>query len=363
MTTNLPKYKRPVEPEFKILRNEVHSLVEKLKPKKKPVILIKAILFPMLYIAAYLGLLLAGSNPFVFYLSYLFMGLLIIMNFLNLIHDAVHGVIFKSTTLNKIYLHFFDLLGANSFIWKIRHIRLHHSFPNIMNWDSDFEQSPLVRVFPHAKAEKFHKYQHVYLPFLYPMYLFNWLLVRDFKDFFKKDSLVHKVVKIPPNEYFKLILFKIVFFGYTLILPKIVLGLAWSTIISGWVLMVFTASIFSLVVLLSPHANTHSEFPEADKEGNLPYSWFMHQLVCTNDVSNDNFFVRFFMGSFNFHIAHHLFPDVHHSYYPEITEMLEEFAREHELPYSKQSLSESLNAHYTLLKRNAVTVNIFEETM
>lgn len=69
------------------------------------------------------------------------------------------------------------------------------------------------------------------------------------------------------------------------------------------------------------------------------------------------------MGSFNYHIAHHLFPDVHHLFYPEITRMLENFARENNLPYSKQSLSGSLYAHYTLLKQNAVTHNIFEETM
>ena len=363
MTTNLPKYKRPVEPEFRRLRKEVDALVKSLESGKKPVIKLKAVLFPLLYIAAYVTLLAAGENPWVFYLSYLSMGLLIIMNFLNLIHDAVHGVVFKNSTLNKIYLHFFDLLGANSFIWKIRHIRLHHSFPNIMNWDSDFEQSPLVRVFPHAKAEKFHKYQHIYLPFLYPMYLFNWLLVRDFKDFFKKDTLVHKVAKIPKVEYVKLFVFKIVFIGYTLIAPKLVLGLGWGVILSGWGLMIFAASIFSLVVLLSPHANTHSEFPEPDPEGNLPYSWFKHQLVCTNDVTNDSFFIRFFMGSFNYHIAHHLFPDVHHSYYPEITKLLEKFAQEHDLPYSKQSLFQSLRSHYQLLRQNAVDINIFEETM
>ena len=32
-------------------------------------------------------------------------------------------------------------MGANSYIWKIRHIRLHHNYPNVMGWDSDFEQS------------------------------------------------------------------------------------------------------------------------------------------------------------------------------------------------------------------------------
>src|SRR5690625_2695683 len=124
MTTNLPKYKRPVEPEFRRLRKEVDALVKELEPRKKPLIKIKAVLFPLLYITAYVCLLTFGENTWVFYLSYLCIGLLIIMNFLNLIHDAVHGVVFKNKALNKIYLHFFDLLGANSYIWKIRHIRL-----------------------------------------------------------------------------------------------------------------------------------------------------------------------------------------------------------------------------------------------
>ena len=142
-----------------------------------------------------------------------------------------------------------------------------------------------------------------------------------------------------------------------------VLGLPWETIILGFVLMVFTASIISLLVLLSPHANVHSDFPQQQEDGMMPYSWFMHQLQCTNDVSNDNFFIRFFMGSFNYHIAHHLFPNINHTYYPEVTKVIVRFSRKHDLPYRKMSLLESLQGHYVLLKKNGYRENIFEETM
>ena len=94
------------------------------------------------------------------------------------------NTLFKNKRINNWYVHFFDLLGANSYIWKIRHIRLHHNYPNVMGWDSDFEQSEMARVFPHGHYSKMHKYQHIYLPFLYPFFLLNWLLIRDFKDFF-----------------------------------------------------------------------------------------------------------------------------------------------------------------------------------
>ena len=178
-----------------------------------------------------------------------------------------------------------------------------------MGWDSDFEQSPMAKVFPQAESKPVHRYQHLYLPFLYPLYLFNWLLMRDFKDFFKKDTIVQREVRIPKKEYIKLFLFKAFFFVYIIVVPKYMLSVTWGAVFGGFVLMVLTASLLSLLVLLSPHANVYSEFPQPDEKGNMPYSWFEHQLKCTNDISNDNFFIRFFMGNFNFHIAHHLFPE------------------------------------------------------
>ncbi|HVX49149.1 MAG TPA: fatty acid desaturase, partial [Chitinophagaceae bacterium] len=119
----------------------------------------------------------------------------------------------------------------------------------------------------------------------------------------------------------------------------------------------------SLIVLLSPHATPESEFPVPDDNNVLPNSWFIHQLSTTNDVLNDNWFVRFFMGCFNYHIAHHLFPYVNHVYYPEITRHIANFARENNLPYRTFSLTTSLRNHYRLLKENAVHENIFEEVM
>ena len=358
-----PQYRKPLEPEFQELRREVNELVKELRPRKSHLIRIKAFVFPCLYFGSYLLLLLTGTNNLLFYLSYSLMGFFLLLNFLNLIHDAVHGVIFRNHLLNRLYVNFFDLLGANSFIWKIRHIQLHHSFPNIMDWDCDFEQSPLVRVFPQSAYHRRHKYQHVYLPFLYPLYLFNWLLVRDFKDFFKRDAIVRRMVEIPAREFLKLFVFKALFLSYTIVIPKFVLDLGWVQVLAGFCTLVFTASIVSLIVLLSPHANIHSEFPQEKKDGVMPYSWFMHQLRCTNDVSDDNFFIRFFMGSFNYHIAHHLFPNINHTYYPEVSRIIEDFSIRHDLPYRKMSLLDSLKGHYLLLKANGYRENIFEETM
>lgn len=364
ITTPKPVYKRISDKQFAELRKEAYQKMKSLEHTKRWQIKAKVFLFPFLYFAAYAILLWKGTHPIVFFTAYSFLGFFLILNFLNLIHDAVHGVIFSSPKwLNKVFIHFFDLLGANSYIWKIRHIRLHHAYPNIMDWDSDLEQSPLVKIFPQAPFRAIHKYQHLYLPFLYPLYLFNWLLVRDFRDFFNQNRIVRRVTKIPRIEYLKLFIFKAIFFSYLIVIPKFVLGVGWSAVFLGFIVMVLTASLFSLIVLLSPHANITSDFSQPDADGHLADTWFEHQLKCTNDVSNDNFFIRFFMGSFNYHIAHHLFPDIHHIYYPEIAPIIRNFAEKHQLPYRSHRLRESLMGHYFLLKRNAFNENIFEETM
>jgi linoleoyl-CoA desaturase len=232
-----------------------------------------------------------------------------------------------------------------------------------MGWDSDFEQSTVARVFPHAPFSKMHKYQHIYLPFIYPLYLLNWLLIRDFKDFFNKEKLVWKVTTIPAIEYVKLFLFKTAFLFYTIVLPVLFTNISWGQAVAGFFIMMFTASIISLLVLLSPHASVESEFPMPDDNGVMPTGWFRHQLNCTNDVKEDNWFIRFFMGCFNYHIAHHLFPSINHVYYPEVTQVIRSFAEKNNLPYRQFPLVTSLRNHYELLRTNAFQENIFEETM
>jgi linoleoyl-CoA desaturase len=348
---------------FTQLKKEVYATVRDLAPHRQLQITLKAIVFPLLYLFTYLAALHSGDNLVVLYSCYFLLGLFLVLNFLNLIHEAVHGTLFRNKRLNNWYVHFFDLMGANSYIWKIRHTRFHHNYPNVMGWDTDFEQSPVARVFPHGPFSKMHKYQHIYLPLIYPLYLLNWLLVRDFKDFFAKNQIVRKAVKIPVIEYVKLFIFKSFFLFYTILLPKLLLDISWTEAIIAFLIMVFTASIISLLVLLSPHASTESEFPLPDATGKMPTPWFVHQFTCTNDVTEDNWFIRFFMGCFNYHIAHHLFPSVNHVYYPEITKIIQQFAERNNLPYRQFPLVTSLKNHYLLLKNNAFHENIFEETM
>ena len=174
---------------------------------------------------------------------------------------------------------------------------------------------------------------------------------------------MRKLIAIPRIEYAKLFLFKGFFIFYIVILPKLLLGISWGTMVIAFAIMLFTASIASLMVLLSPHANTESSFPLPNEENKFQHSWMMHMLITTNDITHDNWFTRFFMGCFNYHVVHHLFPNVNHAFYPEITSVLKQQAEKYNLPYRQFSLIHSLKNHYKLLKNNRHVDNIFEETM
>lgn len=359
-----PIYPAPAEPFiFRQLRQEAAAIVQHLEPCRRSTILLKTLLFPLLYALLYTAALLWGRYPAVLYGCYFGMGILLVVIFLNIIHDAVHGTIFKSSRTNRLLVHLLDLLGANSYIWQARHLRFHHNYPNVRGWDTDIEQSRLARVFPDGPVLPLHKYQHLYLPLLYPFYLANWLLVRDFKDIFNPHSTVRKLVRIPAAEYVKLFGFKAFFFFYMIVVPVLVLHISWEQALTAFAVFLFTASLFSLAVLLSPHANTENVFPLPNAHHQLPHPWLEHMMLTTNDVTHDNFFTRFFMGCFHYHVAHHLFPNINHVYYPEITARLKVLAKRYGLPYRAYPLATSLRNHYRLLKQNGRQENLFEETM
>jgi linoleoyl-CoA desaturase len=255
-----------------------------------------------------------------------------------------------------------DLIGANSYIWKRRHTVLHHNFANVAGWDSDIEQASFFRIFPSDPARPLHKFQHKLMFLVYPFYLANWLLIRDFKDFFKRAQIIRKVTAIPVIEYVKLFFFKLFYFTYIFLVPIWIGFEIWQVIVAVLVMLV-TANNFALFVLLTPHTNIQNAFPVPDDHNTLRGSWFEHQFITTNDVEGNNWFFRNVMANFNCHLAHHLFPHISYVYAPEVTVVVKEYARAHKLDYRAYPIMHALSYHYQLIKRNAIGSDILEEDM
>ena len=283
-----------------------------------------------------------------------------ILVFFNTFHDAVHGAVFKARKNNEKLTCILELFGSNSFIWKKRHLLLHHPYPNMQFWDIDVKQSDIVRIFPDSKWFQFHRYQHIYMWFLYFFYTLNWLLIRDFKDFFGiKDNYVKRVVNIPKAEYVKLFAAKLFYLLMMIVVPAMALEQPVINIISAFLVMHFVASAFGVTALLSTHADEDADFPMPPKNGVIDTTWAAYQISKTKDFSTESPVANFLFGGFNHHVAHHLFPAVAHTYYPYITPIIRRYAQKHNLSYRSYPLYEAIRSHFVLLKKNGSTENLF----
>lgn len=356
-----PSFIKPGENDFfKSLNKQVHATVLGNKNIQNRIIF-KSVLFIALYFTFYSFILVFGNNDYLLFTFYILTGLSMILVFLNAFHDAAHGAIFKKRVYNEWLTYVLELFGSNSYIWKKRHLLLHHPYPNVQHWDIDVKQSDIVRIFPQSKWFRFHRYQHIYMWFLYFFYTLNWLFVRDFKDFFgTKDNYLRRVTTIPKIEYFKLFAAKLVNLFLMIGLPMLVLDQPWYIIVIAFLVMHFAASAFGVTALLSTHADEDAQFPLLGDDGLINSTWAAYQVTATKDFCTRSKLANTLFGGFNHHVAHHLFPAVAHTYYPAITPLIRDYAHRYGLDYRSYPLHEAIYSHFMLLKKNGHSENLFE---
>jgi linoleoyl-CoA desaturase len=347
---------------YRLLKKKVDQRISELSPKLRRTAKKRAIGLILLYLAVYALAIFLPVNFFIYLLLFGCMGMMMVFIFLNLVHEAVHNNLFSGKNMNRLILYIFDFLGANSFIWKKRHEILHHNFPNITGWDADIEQASFMRISPQDRQKPVHSVQHRTFLFLYPLYIVNWLLVRDFKDFFSSQQIVRKICTIPLREYVILFSFKLLFLAYTILIP-FMLGIPIIQSVIALFCMLIVAGVFALLVLLTPHVNVTNAFPVPDEQNKISGGWLWHQFTTTNDVTVDNWFTRSIMANFNLHVAHHLFPHISYVYLPEVTHVIREYAAANHLPYRTYSMIDSLQSHLQLIRQNAIETSFFEEEL
>jgi len=313
----------------------------------------KALLLLSCYFTFYACILAFGNSTPLLFLFYILTGISMILVFINSFHDAVHGALFRTPRYNEWFAFLLEFFGSNSWLWQKRHMSLHHAYPNIQDWDIDIKQSDVVRIFPNSTFFNYHRYQHLYMWFIYPMYSLNWLFIRDFRDFFgSKDNYVKRIYTIPPVEYVRMILAKSFNLFYMIGIPIILLEQPWYIIVAGWFSMHLVGSSLGVIALISTHADESAEFPTVPEHGLMPTTWVMHQLRVTKDFSPDSKIANFLFGGFTHHVAHHLFPGVAHTYYPAITRVIKRYADDYDLPYTAYPFHYAVASHFRMLKRN-----------
>lgn len=310
----------------------------------------KAVLYLTLYWGAYAGIFLLSESSIAVMTLYALLGVFGLFVAFNISHDAAHGTWSASPAVNKlIYYCTMNPLGTDAYLWRMRHVYSHHLFPNVDGVDADIDQNYLVRLSPNRPLLPHHRWQHLYAPLLYLFYTIYWVLIKDWQYLFRKNLANLHDIRHPKGEVAGVVISKLFYFSYLIVLP-IFMGVAWKTVLAGFLLLHIVMSYFFLFTNIMNHHADEPAFPRQDAEGYLPGSWAQHQITTCLDFHPLSKSWNFFFGGFNSHCAHHLFPEVSHIHYPEISKMILSLVVKYSVPYQQSTWTHGLRSHFHHLK-------------
>ncbi|NVK53566.1 MAG: acyl-CoA desaturase [Flavobacteriaceae bacterium] len=256
---------------------------------------------------------------------------------MNVMHDANHESFSKRKWVNKLMGSSIYILAGNVYNWKVQHNVLHHTFTNVQDHDEDIDAGRIIRFSKHAKWLWIHKFQKYYSIFLYGLLTINWAITTDIKQMrsYLKRKLSYGKFPNPVTEWTKLVISKIVYYSLWILLPILVLEVAWWKVLIGFFVMHYTAGIILSVVFQLAHVVPKTEMPLPDKDGNLEHTWAIHQLYTTANFAPSNWLINFYTGGLNHQVEHHIFPNISHVHYKKLAKIVKETAKEFNLPYNE----------------------------
>jgi len=267
-------------------------------------------------------------------------------------HDALHGAYSSSPTVNRLLGLSFDLLGANSYMWKLTHNVIHHTYTHIDGVDEDIDFAPFLLLPPHARHQWQHRYQHLYAFATYSIAVLFWVFVKDYRYFLKRDLGPYKNKKHPRSEVAILVIGKIVHYSWMLVIPAIVVHVAWWQFLIGFLTVQLTAGLILGVVFQLADVVEGTDYPLPDGTGAMENTWLLHEMITTSNFAPRNRLVGWYVGGLNYQIEHHLFPKICSVHYPAISAIVRSTAEAHGVPYNEHAtLRGAIRSHYRMLKR------------
>lgn len=321
------------------------------KPRDCPQMYAKSAIILVVCIVAYVVLVaLAGVWWLAIPLAVL-LGLALAAAGFNIQHDGGHGAYSSRRWVNKLAAHTLDLLGGSSYVWARKHNSIHHSYTNVAGHDDDINVGLLGRLSPQQQRLKFHRFQHLYLWFLYGFLPMKWHLFDDFRDVVTGRIGGHR---FPRPRGWDLVIFigsKSLFFSLAFGLPMLLNP--WWCVLALYGIASFVQGVILSVVFQMAHCVEDADFPQPCAEtGRIECTWAMHQVQTTVNFAPRTRLLTWFVGGLNFQIEHHLFPQICHVHYPALAKRVQETCREFAVKYrAYESLAAGVRSHYRWLRR------------
>lgn len=350
---NIPKFPAVSDSLHAELRKKVQEYfdVNEIPVTGNYNLFIKAILMVSLFVMVYLHLLFFTPKWYFAIAECVVLGGLIAGIGFNVLHDGSHGSFSKYKFTNKLAAYSANIVGANHFMWNMKHNMIHHSFTNVDGVDDDIEIGFLMRMAPSQKRYKMHRFQHLYFWVLYMMLYVFWIFFSDYQKYFTQRIGEIPLKKMGVKEHFSFWLIK-VYHGFVfIVLPVMLVG--WLSWLIGFLTFSVVAGFILSIVFQLAHTVEGTEFPVADEFSNkLPDEFAAHQIKTTANFATKNKLVSWFVGGLNFQIEHHLFPKISHVHYPAISKIVRNVCKQHHIEYLEYpTVRRAIIAHVHFLKR------------
>ncbi|MES0489313.1 MAG: acyl-CoA desaturase [Leptospirales bacterium] len=252
-------------------------------------------------------------------------------------HDAGHNATSKNLKLNKFYgyLSLSFVNGSSYYSWLFQH-KSHHRYTNIMKADLDIKSNLFIAYFPDEERgdskiiKRVKEYQHYYF----------WLFISTYM-FYKRITSLYIAIRYIKKAKFDIV-FIVMHYLIMLILPAYILGL--QTAILYYLLYSIVLSIYYSLIFSVNHLGLYPVLPNSKVTDT-----FRHLLNHTRTINNQPY-LDFLFGGLNYHIEHHLFPNVSINRYKKGSVIIKDFCHKKDIPYHNLSFSKALAGVYRQLQ-------------
>lgn len=341
---------------FNVLKQRVddYFIQNNISQHANGLMVFKSVFMLALYFVPFILILSGVATGWVFWLCWCLSGMGIAGIGMGIMHDANHGAYSSSNFVNKLMGYTVCLVGADINNWKTQHNILHHTYTNIYDYDEDIDDKVGMRFSPAGKYHKAQRFQVIYAFFFYSLMTFYWTTTKDFMQFarYVREGHNRDIKRDRIKKFIQMVVFKVIFYIYILVLPILILDIPWWHIVLGYLLMHAIAGIVLSVTFQLAHVVESTQFPMPDEKGNIENEWAIHQLNTTADFAAKNPIITFFVGGLNFQAIHHLFPRICHVHYPKIAPIVQKTAEEFGLTYLYYPTAwQAFKSHLRMLKK------------
>lgn len=271
---------------------------------------------------------------------------------IGIAHDGSHHAYSRKRSVNKLMNFIFDVVGINTYLWELNHIRSHHMAPNVPLYDSAIDSFLFFRFHPKAGFRWYHQYQHYYIFLIYCCSTLFKLFFLDFFSFRRKRIGEKGIEQHPVHEWYYFLFTRIIVITYTLAVPLLVIDAPLWQLLIGFLIGHFLSGLSLGIIFQTTHLTHRTTWPEPDQEGFLDQTFDQHILSTTTDFAPDNRLVTWISGGLNHHVAHHLFPGICHTHLPAITRMVQQTSIKHGCNYyAHHSVLGAVGSHLQALRK------------